>query len=335
MTQKAIIRTLLFTVSILLILSFALAGQSVYKVKSVIDGDTIELENGERVRYIGIDTPETKHPSKPVQYYGKEASEANRSLVEGKEVRLEFDVQQRDKYGRLLAYVYVGDTFVNAWLVENGYAQILTIPPNVKYQDKFLELQKKARQEGRGLWGKPEAQVKEDQKPSEEGIVYITRTGAKYHSGNCRYLSKSKIPISLKDAIATGYSACSVCGGTPDVTTRTREYKDQSPAQDEKSTTPDVTVYVTKTGKKYHAAGCRYLSKSCIPISLNDAISQGYTPCSVCGGGTSKIKSKSDSYNFDSDRVKVKRRIVAAMFTESTACYTDRKTMFRILCGSI
>ena len=72
------------------------------KVQRAIDGDTIELANGEKVRYIGIDTPETKHPEKGVEYYGQEAYLANKNLVEGKEVRLEFDVQERDKYGRLL-----------------------------------------------------------------------------------------------------------------------------------------------------------------------------------------------------------------------------------------
>lgn len=126
--------------------------QNLYDVSRVIDGDTIELTNGERVRYIGIDTPETKHPKKPVQYYGKEAYEANKRLVEGKEVRLEFDVTKRDKYGRLLAYVYVGDVFVNAWLVENGYAQVYTYPPDVKYNELFLKLQKEAREKKRGLW---------------------------------------------------------------------------------------------------------------------------------------------------------------------------------------
>jgi len=124
-------------------------------VKRVIDGDTIELDNGIKVRYIGIDTPETKHPRKPVQYFGKEASEANKKLVEGKKVRLEYDIQQHDKYGRTLAYVYLTDgTFVNAWLVENGYARVSTYPPNVKYQDKFRELERKAREEQKGLWGK-------------------------------------------------------------------------------------------------------------------------------------------------------------------------------------
>lgn len=121
-------------------------------VARVIDGDTIKLVNGERVRYIGIDTPELHHPKKLVEYLAKEAKEFNQKLVGGKVVRLEFDVEKRDKYGRLLAYVYVGNTFVNARLLEEGYAQILTIPPNLKYADEFLKLQRKAREENRGLW---------------------------------------------------------------------------------------------------------------------------------------------------------------------------------------
>jgi len=124
-------------------------------VKRVIDGDTIELDNRIKVRYIGIDTPETKHPRKPVQYFGKEASEANKKLVGNKRVRLEYDVQHLDKYGRTLAYVYLEDgTFVNAWLVENGFARVSTYPPNVKYQDKFIELERKARDVQKGLWEK-------------------------------------------------------------------------------------------------------------------------------------------------------------------------------------
>ena len=126
-----------------------------YSVTRIVDGDTIVLSDKTSIRYIGIDTPETKHPRKPVQLFGKEASEANRKLVEGKKVRLEYDVQKTDKYGRTLAYVYLEDgTFVNAWLVENGYARVSTYPPNVKYQDKFIELERKAMEEKRGLWGK-------------------------------------------------------------------------------------------------------------------------------------------------------------------------------------
>ena len=106
-----------------------------------------------KVRYIGVDTPETHHPMRGVEHYGMEASEANRKLVDGKTVRLEFDVQQLDRYGCTLAYVYLEDgTFVNAWLVEKGYAMVMTVPPNVKHQELFLKLQREAREAGRGLW---------------------------------------------------------------------------------------------------------------------------------------------------------------------------------------
>lgn len=126
-----------------------------YVVVRVIDGDTIELSNGEKVRYIGINTPELHHPQKGVEYFAREAYEANRRMVEGKRVRLEFDVQKRDRYGRLLAYVYVGDIMVNEWLVANGYAQAATYPPNVKYADRFVKLEAEARRLKIGLWGKP------------------------------------------------------------------------------------------------------------------------------------------------------------------------------------
>jgi micrococcal nuclease len=125
-----------------------------YKVARVVDGDTIKLTNGEYVRYIGINTPELHHPKKPVEYLAKEAKEFNEQLVSSKTVRLEFDVQQRDKFGRLLAYVYVDEIFVNAKLIEEGYAQILTIPPNVRYAEEFLSLQRKARESKKGLWAK-------------------------------------------------------------------------------------------------------------------------------------------------------------------------------------
>jgi micrococcal nuclease len=123
------------------------------KVARVVDGDTIKLESGETLRYIGIDTPETVHPSKPVQCYGKEASAKNKELVEGKEVKLEKDVSEKDKYGRLLRYVWLGDVLVNELLVSKGYAQSSSYPPDVKYQDRFIEAQRLAREENMGLWG--------------------------------------------------------------------------------------------------------------------------------------------------------------------------------------
>lgn len=122
------------------------------RVTRVIDGDTIEIEGGRRVRYIGINTPETVHPSKPVECYGKEASNKNKELVEGKIVELEKDISETDKDGRLLRYVWIGNLFVNEYLVREGYAQVSTYPPDVKYQDKFLEAQRKAKQGNKGLW---------------------------------------------------------------------------------------------------------------------------------------------------------------------------------------
>jgi micrococcal nuclease len=127
-------------------------------VVSVVDGDTIDVQlDGRkvRVRYIGINTPETKHPEKGVEPFGPEAAEANRRLVEGQTVRLELDVQPWDRYQRLLAYVYVGATMINAELVRQGYAQVSTFPPNVKHAETFQQRQREAREARRGLWGTP------------------------------------------------------------------------------------------------------------------------------------------------------------------------------------
>jgi len=124
-------------------------------VVRVVDGDTIHVQLADRVekiRYIGVNTPEIHHPSKGEEPGGREAAEVNRGLVGGRRVRLELDVQTRDRYGRLLAYVWVGDTMVNAELVRLGYAQVMTVPPNVRYQDLFVKLQRQARDAHRGLW---------------------------------------------------------------------------------------------------------------------------------------------------------------------------------------
>lgn len=123
------------------------------RVTRVIDGDTFEIAGGEHVRLIGVNTPEIHHPTKGIEPYGKEAAAFTKKLLEGKYVRLEKDVQERDRYGRLLAYVYLVDgTFVNAELLRQGYAQVMTVPPNVRHQEEFLRLQAEAREQKRGLW---------------------------------------------------------------------------------------------------------------------------------------------------------------------------------------
>lgn len=125
------------------------------KVVRVVDGDTINVEiNGktEPVRYIGIDTPETVDPRKPVQCFGVEASKKNKELVEGKMVRLEKDITDRDKYNRLLRYIWLGDTLINQELVAQGFAKSYSYPPDIKYQDKFVAAEKRAREDKLGLW---------------------------------------------------------------------------------------------------------------------------------------------------------------------------------------
>jgi len=130
------------------------AGQD-RSVERVVDGDTIVVDGGERVRLIGVNTPETKDPRRGVQCFGHEASAHTESLLPpGTAVRLVGDVDPRDRYGRTLAYVYRSDDglFVNADLVAGGFAQVMTVPPNVAHADEFLALQQHARDASRGLW---------------------------------------------------------------------------------------------------------------------------------------------------------------------------------------
>lgn len=125
------------------------------RVTRVIDGDTVEAAyRGQNVdvRLIGIDTPETVHPSQPVGCLGKEASAFTTRQLSGARVRLELDVERTDRYGRLLAYVWVGDELFNEQIVSKGFAKVSTYPPNVKYEDRFLRAQRQARSNNRGLW---------------------------------------------------------------------------------------------------------------------------------------------------------------------------------------
>ena len=137
-------------------------------VTRVIDGDTVEVEVTERiegpgvglaavgrsydVRLIGIDTPESVKPGSPVECFGKEASAATTALLQGQAVRLVKDVEDTDRYDRLLRYIYIGDEMANARLVTNGYATAYTYPPNIRHSSLFAQLQRDAREAGRGLW---------------------------------------------------------------------------------------------------------------------------------------------------------------------------------------
>ncbi len=126
--------------------------EEIVVVKRVVDGDTIELIDGRRVRYIGMNAPETLG-SNGKTCFGTQALVKNKALVEGKSIRLEKDISETDKYDRLLRYVWVGDIFVNEILIREGFAQVSTFPPDVLYKDVFLAAEKQARTEMMGLWG--------------------------------------------------------------------------------------------------------------------------------------------------------------------------------------
>ena len=138
--------------SAVLLVALLSAAHPVFHIARVIDGDTLLLSTGERVRLIGVDTPELYHPLKPVQYFAREASEFTRKMAEGKRVRLEYERRKRDKYGRLLAYVYLEDgTLLNAEIIKQGYGFAYTKYP-FRYLDAFRQYQREAREHERGLW---------------------------------------------------------------------------------------------------------------------------------------------------------------------------------------
>ena len=193
-----------------------------YKVVRVIDGDTVKIDyNGKatNVRLIGVDTPETVHPNKPVEAYGKEASNFTKNLLLGESVYLRYDVERTDQYSRLLAYLYrVPDgLFVNLEIVRQGYGHAYTQFP-FKHMELFRYYGNRARTAGKGLYGAVPPRTSDvassvDSEATGEVLeeqVFVTRTGKKYHRAGCNSLRRSKIPISLAEA-KERYGPCGRC----------------------------------------------------------------------------------------------------------------------------
>lgn len=173
------------------------------RVTRVVDGDTIEVEIDGReytLRYIGINTPETVDPRRPVECFGQESSDFNKRLVLGKSVSLEKDVSETDAFGRLLRYVWLDGEMVNATLVREGYAQASAYPPDVKHQDLFSSLQAQAAGAGRGLWG---AACEENPAPTPVTAV----------PGSCDYSSGEEPVIKGNISFSTGEKIYHVPGG--------------------------------------------------------------------------------------------------------------------------
>lgn len=217
----------LLVIATLLIVSIAHATPRLHeaKVTRVIDGDTVEIlmaGKKESIRLIGVDTPETKHPTKGVQPYGPEASAFTKKNLDGKTVWVEFDVQERDKYQRLLGYIWTSqDTknkanMFNYRLVSEGYAQLATFPPNVRYVELFKAGQTEARENNRGLWGLKQPSPTTPKAPSKKAF-YVGNANSKiFHTPDCTAGRKIKAKNAVRfksreDAVSKGFKPCGVC----------------------------------------------------------------------------------------------------------------------------
>jgi micrococcal nuclease len=179
-----------------------------YIVNKVISGDTIQLDNGETVKYIGIETPELNLKEGGSEFFARQACKYNQKLVFMKKVKLEFDKERKDKEGRTLAYVFQKNLFVNAELIKLGYAKTNIVPPNDEYKNMFLDYEKKAQQSEKGLW----QETKQDTETSYIG----NKRSYTFHRPSCKYIDKipekSKIIFRNRaDAIKIGYIPDKTC----------------------------------------------------------------------------------------------------------------------------
>lgn len=238
-----------------------------------VDGDTVYVKiDGQeyKLRLIGVNTPETKHPQKGVEYYGKEASNFTKSKLLGKTVYLEKDVSETDKYGRLLRYVWlepptkltkeeIKTKMFNAILVANGYAQVATYPPDVKYQDYFLEFEREARSKNIGLWGKPDEPTSAAK--SGSGSTTSNSSGSKSTSTSSNTSSKS--------GSSNTSSGSSGSGQVGSETNKAYTYMGNSNTMKLHLTT---CTHAKRTSEKNRV----YFN------SRSEAINKGYVPCKVC-----------------------------------------------------
>jgi micrococcal nuclease len=194
---------LLFVLALVLLVYFFYVPSKRIGVKAVIDGDTIELENGERIRYIGIDTPEKNQP------FFQEATQANQELLKNGKYTLEYDSDLKDDWGRTLAYVWIDTLLVNAELVREGLASVYLISPNFKHKDELIAFQKEAREKRSGIWSIPVSQEK----------YYVASKhsrGLVFHRPDCQWAKKiskdNLIRFETRDqALDLGYSPCRTC----------------------------------------------------------------------------------------------------------------------------
>lgn len=186
------------------------------KVTRVLEGDTIEVDLGgrqEKVRLIGVNTPSGITPARGEDSYRKQASNYAKEMLAGKQIDLELDIQERDDYGQLLGYVWLQNILFNYEMVNQGYAQIMAIPPNIRYVDILVAAQREAREAARGLW----SALVGDSSPGPAAGKYVgSKKSDKYHLPDCQYANKisQEYQVWFQDdqaARAAGYQPCGVC----------------------------------------------------------------------------------------------------------------------------
>ena len=194
---------LAFVVSGVLLILIFYPSSSDLKVREVQDGDTIILTNGEKVRYIGIDTPEKAEP------LYSEAAKANKEMLKGEKITLEYDLERQDDWGRTLAYVWVDSVLINAELIKKGLAWVYLFSPNLKYRDQFIYWQKQAREKKMGIWSVPS---------SPENYYVATKHSQRFvfHRPECEWAKKIKRENLIRfetreEALDSGYSPCRAC----------------------------------------------------------------------------------------------------------------------------
>ncbi len=233
------------------------------RVVDVIDAATIIVSyNGHSnsCLYIGVSAPESENP---LSFTRLEARKFNKNLVEGKNVRLEFDEQKYDKYGHLLAYVHCGDVFVNAEVLRQGHGSVMIISPNTKHAEYLLKLESEAREAKRGLWaGSTTSKAPVQGAASlEEQIAIIARKIDELSSKIDRLIEIIKLQLGISPTVEQE---------------KTEEGTGSTESQN------DQMVYITASGKKYHKLGCRYLMGNYRSITIEEAKRRGLEPCNFC-----------------------------------------------------
>lgn len=254
LNKSAIIITTILLISPI---SLSLASQTQEAiVKQVIDGNTIKLDTGEIVKYIGVVASSV---------------EFNKNLVEDKKVRLEFDEKKINDEGHTLAYVYQDETFVNAKIIQSGYGSVYLVSPNTKFAEKFLNLEKEARSAKIGIWSETKAEVMFKPNETQEIPSLLDRI-----------LSLENEVRELKAKINELTEIINALKQANDDKTRTLLQKDTEKKTNSTLDKNSIVYVSIKAGKKYHKDGCRFLGEKIDSMTLEEAEKSGYEPCKIC-----------------------------------------------------